>query len=108
MLVLPVNGLGVSLGFAAKHHISVVLSRFEGKHHTAGLFGEHGSQQDCTSWVENQQKDVSFDVLPFSICYKEWITKEGRKHERAAGEAVSYKIYGSFGHMSKAHEHVLY
>lgn len=61
--VLPVEGRRVSLGLTAKHHLSAILSRFKGKHHTARLFGEHGPQQDSASWVENQQNCISFDVL---------------------------------------------
>lgn len=60
--VLPVEGRRVSLGLAAKHHLSAILARLKGKHHTAGLFGEHGPQQDSASWVENQQNCISFDV----------------------------------------------
>lgn len=53
--VLPVEGWWVSLGLAAEHHLSAVLARLKGKHHTARLLGEHGPQQDAASWVENQQ-----------------------------------------------------
>lgn len=61
--VLPVEGWRVSLGLAAEHHFSAILARFKGKHDTAGLFGEHGPQQDSTSWMENQQNCISLDVL---------------------------------------------
>ncbi len=61
--LLPVEGRWVSLGLTAKHHLSAILARLKGKHHTAGLFGEHGSQQDSATWVENQQNRISFDVL---------------------------------------------
>lgn len=61
--VLPVKGWWMSLSLTAKHHLSAVLSRLKGKHHTAGLFGELRPQQDSTSWVENQQNYISFDVL---------------------------------------------
>lgn len=63
--MLPVKGWWVSLGFTAKHHLSANLSGLNGKHHTAWLFGEHGPQQDSTSWMGNKKKkkNISFDVL---------------------------------------------
>ena len=61
--MLPVEGWWMSLSLTAKHHLSANLSRLNGKHHAAWLFGEHGPQQDPTSWVENQKNDISFDVL---------------------------------------------
>lgn len=61
--VLPVEGLRVSLGLTAKHHLSAILARLKGKHHTARLFGEHRPQQDSTSCVGDQQNYISFDVL---------------------------------------------
>lgn len=61
--MLPVEGWRVSLGLTAKHHLSAILPRSKGKDHTAGLFGEHGPQQDSASWVENQHKYISVHVL---------------------------------------------
>ena len=61
--VLPVEGRWVSLGLTAEHHLSAILARLKGKHHAAGLFGEHRPQQDAASWVENQHNYISFDVL---------------------------------------------
>lgn len=49
MQVLPVEGLWVSLGLTAKHHLSAILARLKGKHHTARLFGEHRPQQDSAA-----------------------------------------------------------
>ena len=61
--MLPVKGRWVSLGLTAKHHLSAILARLKGKHHTARLLAEHGPQQDSTSCVGNQQNYLSFDVL---------------------------------------------
>lgn len=61
--VLPVEGRRVPLGLTAEHHLSAILARLKGKHHTARLLGEHRPQQDSASWVENQQNYISFDVL---------------------------------------------
>lgn len=61
--MLPVKGRWVPLGLTAEHHLSAILARLKGKHHTARLFGEHRPQQDSASWVENQQNYISFDVL---------------------------------------------
>lgn len=60
--VSPVEGRRVSLGLAAEHHLSSILSRMKWEHHTAGLFGERGPQQDFTSCTDKQQNSISFDV----------------------------------------------
>lgn len=52
----------MSLGLAAEHHLSSILSRMKWEHHTAGLFGERGPQQDSTSCTDKQQNGISFDV----------------------------------------------
>lgn len=61
--LLPVEGWWVSLCLTAEHHLSAVLTKLKGKYHSPGLFGEHRPQQDSTSWMENQQNCISFDVL---------------------------------------------
>lgn len=45
----PVEGGRVALGLAAEHHLFAVLATLEGKHHAAGLLGEHGPQLDSAS-----------------------------------------------------------
>lgn len=58
----PVEGCWVPLGLAAEHHLSSVLAGMKWEHHTAGLFGERGPQQDSTSCTKKQQSSISFDV----------------------------------------------
>lgn len=85
----------MSLGLTAEHHLSAILARLKGKHHTAGLFGEHGSQQDSTTWVEKQQNYISFDVLVsmktnfhifLSASRYRRLTEEGSKWRNSAAQ----------------------
>lgn len=42
-LLLPVEGCWLSLGLTTKHNLFATLSRLNGEHHAAWLFGEDGS-----------------------------------------------------------------
>lgn len=117
--VLPVEGWWVSLGLTAEHYLSAILARLKGKYHTAGLFGEHGPLQDSTSWLENQQNCISFDVLLWlrkQFCLQvdfEGLQRKGSKWstvllKRWLNHSNIYAWHGSVGHASRTHEHFSY
>ncbi len=117
--MLPVEGRWVSLGFTAEHHLSAILARLKGKHHTARLFGERRPHQDSwVSWVENQQNCISFDVLDLKTNFYIFLlvsrfrrlTVEGGGWktvvlEKSQNHNKIYVWHGSVGHVSRAYEH---